>query len=880
MGDASTAGRIELKMRSGRVPLPRTLVPPDSDPSSNLLLAHADPIVITCRCPLTHVNFPRPLSISVIHFSFEMRLLYPLLTTALTTACFAGPSFANTSAFDSESAERTEERLPTDPERYLDIFEPFVMEQAALSPDGKLLALSHRMDGNLSIMIATVDEPQTVMSVIRIGRDASRRIGARRSKRDVPTVEVAWLGWISDERLVVQTERGQSIWRDYPESEIFAVNADGTGMRTYATPELLSRVKIKSYAPFHLDVEQKLTVPLAGAKVFREDFDRGTESHFHHFPHNSHGRDSISYGWHTIPILGTPASSAPVISRVRMPIEVLDYGVTPHEIIVRAGTGSDFDLYAINAVTGDKRIIRTERVNESRTALLNRQYEAKIALPSTTRTSWPHDYLYEDPHFFTLFRWKDLSEKLNRSAAAKARFSLSPDNLMADRSIPIGFDENPEILYFASDIGRDTFGIYAVNLNTGALTDFAIEHPAFDLVPPTTQAFGANKVLVYDRYSRNVLGIRYKEQFRTAAWIRSDWNVIQNTLEQTFPESSVDLLQWDREYERFLVRVEKPSDPGAFYIYDSTNQNLLRFGERGTGTSITAVETINTSVEVPGGRSVPVRLTIPDAAIHTPTPLVVLFSDNFWDRLSVDFDREAMALARMGYAVAQFSGRGAWGHGRASRTAFSDGHEVAQADEVVAIVEHLVAREGIHPDKVALVGEGIGGYLALRTLQSHHEFFRCAIAINAPLDPAHWIEKARWSEDDGQAASDLQLLEPYLGDNGSSLMASLLAASATLAKPVLLFAYRANDEHPLDPDYDKALTLVRNLRQQEIPVELVDLRSDYRRNLPSARADVFAHIAGFLNTHMFEYEANPRALELNYYGAVTDIPDPTLALAR
>ena len=39
---------------------------------------------------------------------------------------------------------------------------------------------------------------------------------------------------------------------------------------------------------------------------------------------------------------------------------------------------------------------------------------------------------------------------------------------------------------------------------------------------------------------------------------------------------------------------------------------------------------------------------------------------------------------------------------------------------------------------MALVGDGFGGYLALRALELWPDEFRCVVTFNAPTDLAYW----------------------------------------------------------------------------------------------------------------------------------------------
>src|SRR5690606_13402206 len=96
------------------------------------------------------------------------------------------------------------------------------------------------------------------------------------------------------------------------------------------------------------------------------------------------------------------AATAPIKPLTLHPLspKIVDYSPdNRNEIWVRAGSEHDFDLYAVNVFTGRKRLLRTERVIGDRTVLHDRQQRARITLPSTTATDFPHHYLYDTGKF-------------------------------------------------------------------------------------------------------------------------------------------------------------------------------------------------------------------------------------------------------------------------------------------------------------------------------------------------------------------------------------------------------------------------------------------------------------------------------------------------
>jgi len=132
----------------------------------------------------------------------------------------------------------------------------------------------------------------------------------------------------------------------------------------------------------------------------------------------------------------------------------------------------------------------------------------------------------------------------------------------------------------ASNIGRNTYGIYTLDLKTGKRGNFAIENSNFDLAQASTDEYPDPRTLVYDRFTRKLEGIRFEARFRTAVWVKPELQATQKELETVLKGRSVELLEWDAAVKRILVLVRGPADAGAFYIFNRETAKLAQFARR------------------------------------------------------------------------------------------------------------------------------------------------------------------------------------------------------------------------------------------------------------------------------------------------------------
>jgi len=86
--------------------------------------------------------------------------------------------------------------------------------------------------------------------------------------------------------------------------------------------------------------------------------------------------------------------------------------------------------------------------------------------------------------------------------------------------------------------------------------------------------------LVFDRYSRSLIGIRFETWWRTARWLKPNLQAVQSKLERTFAGRSVDVLEWDQFEQRYLVLTRGLFSAGTYYVFDAPKAKLTELVRR------------------------------------------------------------------------------------------------------------------------------------------------------------------------------------------------------------------------------------------------------------------------------------------------------------
>lgn len=744
--------------------------------------------------------------------------------------------------------------------RFKALFQPFRTDRAALSPDGKYLAYSVREKDTLSVAVVEIDHPEKMKAFVKVVDDEAATPMMSENQAERTPGRINWMQWVTPTRLVVETNavraraEGSGNWQSYP-GAVLGFDADGGNARVLATAEDVGEMRDSAgSAQFsvvrrnNFSFDANVTTPDQPPKPEPTDAT------------DPYATNDSTRPWNQPEDSGdTSATQNTSKYQPRSP-HVFDFdpknpgGVTLFVTGPSRETGNrSMGLMSLDTSTGKVKDLVDDLLLNNYTALVDRQGHTRLRLPRNSAMKPPFTYDYNAPKAFG--RPQPLDQQ-----TGLAGFSVSPDNYFGARSIPLGFDENPNLLYYASNLGRDTYGIYTVDLATGKPGPLRMENPFFDLIDPPVDGFPPPSTLVFNRYDRQLIGIRYTNALRSTAWLREEWKGLQADLEKAFPGRSVEIVDWDQAGQRFLFSTEGPADPGAFYIYDRAKGSLTEFVRRAPWLDGKRThKTLPFAYSPPeGGPRISGLVTVPQQPRLKPIPMILVCPDHPWDRVSSDFQGEVQALADMGFVVVQLNGRGAWGLGLKQRESLKNGYDLVQVEDIASSLALLGKIFNVNLKRVGIMGRGHGGFIAMRAVQEHPELFRCAIAINAPVNLGEWLDQQKWTEDDVQP----QLTKAWLGDAARLKAAPLTSAPEKLTKPVLMLSYPGQDGTPRLLPYVSAQNFARAVNNRGGHVDLESLSVDYMRGLPGARAAAFDQMEAFLNTHVYDFKVKLQELQV------------------
>ncbi|MFT3870737.1 MAG: prolyl oligopeptidase family serine peptidase [Nibricoccus sp.] len=384
----------------------------------------------------------------------SFKQLFAVLTSACVTLLSCKVS--------AQTALPTPAVVSTDeaPKRFFNFFVPFRTNQVALSPDGKYLAYTLREKDILSVVVVDVDNPSKATAKVAVISNEQATPMSGIKDKESRSAQIRWMGWTTATRLVVETNR------------VFPTTLDGS------SPTGTDSNVVESSNPLFINIVGEILA----------------------FDYN--GQNARSLLTPRDIREGIPFSSGKQRLLARSP-HIVDFAgddpdcvIVQADGIVRPNSLRHVERFKLNVKTGKLKELDDYTISSFQNYLFDRDGKPRIAIPISVRDPFPHVITYDSGSTFG--KWKPLDQLATPSG--RAAFSLSPKNYFGERSVPLGFDYDSNLLYFASNVGRDTFGIYGLDMKSGKLSHMSAENPAFDMYTPGPGVFPDS--LVFSLFGR------------------------------------------------------------------------------------------------------------------------------------------------------------------------------------------------------------------------------------------------------------------------------------------------------------------------------------------------------------------------------------------
>jgi dipeptidyl aminopeptidase/acylaminoacyl peptidase len=309
-----------------------------------------------------------------------------------------------------------------------------------------------------------------------------------------------------------------------------------------------------------------------------------------------------------------------------------------------------------------------------------------------------------------------------------------------------------------------------------------------------------------------------------------------------FPGAQLRLESFTDDHRRFVVHVDGPASPPAYFLSDIGAASQVSLGAEYKGLDTGDVAKVDPiTFKASDGLSIGGYLTEPNGAPAAKLPLVVLVHGGPAARDEPGFDWWAQGLASRGYGVLQVNYRGSAGLGAKLFTAgFGQWGRKMQTD-LSDGVRALVARGIVDPGRVCIVGASYGGYAALAGATIDTGVYRCAASIAGPSDLPAMLAAVN-KTDEARAGSMRRYWLRYMGAGDlDAISPAKLAAKVSI--PILLIHGKDDTVVP----YDQSRIMASALQKAGKDVTFVTLnREDHWLSQGATRLLMLQSVVEFL----------------------------------
>jgi acetyl esterase/lipase len=414
---------------------------------------------------------------------------------------------------------------------------------------------------------------------------------------------------------------------------------------------------------------------------------------------------------------------------------------------------------------------------------------------------------------------------------------------------PIGFRYGEMYVEARIDNAAGTSGVFRFDLESGKLD-------AQPLVSVKDFDFDGN--LLFDRDTRQVIGIRHHTDAWATTWLVPAMQVLQERVDAALP-GLINLIYCERCLKQRRVLVSSFSDrqPASYALFDRETGQIQPIGRSRPWIDARQMGQRDfVRVKARDGLTIPVVTTTPPGwkAGDSPKPMVVLVHGGPYLRgASWTWDAEAQFLASRGYVVVEPEFRGSTGFGWKHFHAGWKQWGLAMQDDIADAARWAVAQGLADPQRICIAGGSYGGYATLMGLIRDPDLYRCGISWAGPTDidemyAMNWSDMSDSFERYGMPA----LVADRTADAAQIVATSPLRQAARLKQPLLL-AHGAQDRRvPIE----HAEQLLKALRSHNQPVEWVRYPEAGHGWFPLETAlDFWGRVEKFLAQHL---QAPPR----------------------
>lgn len=294
---------------------------------------------------------------------------------------------------------------------------------------------------------------------------------------------------------------------------------------------------------------------------------------------------------------------------------------------------------------------------------------------------------------------------------------------------PLGFSEEPNKIYVASNHEGDPSGLYLFDIEIDEFGPLLFKHPRVDI-----------SSVRLDENTGGLLSVKFVVD--DVATKRFGEQAIQQKIDKIrdqFPDQTLSTYAVASDGNHAVLRLTGERDAGNVMIYHGTTNRIIslppqypELADDDLGKTFTAEYVARDGLVIPAFVTLPPQYESLDAASELPFVIHPHGGPGSRDFLRFSFDVQFMAS--LGYGVLQMNFRGSTGYGQAFKEAGHREWGQAMQDDITDGVKWLVENKLADAGRIAIVGGSYGGYAALMGVVKTPDLYRCAASFAGVTD--------------------------------------------------------------------------------------------------------------------------------------------------
>lgn len=307
------------------------------------------------------------------------------------------------------------------------------------------------------------------------------------------------------------------------------------------------------------------------------------------------------------------------------------------------------------------------------------------------------------------------------------------DALREPDMTPLGFDEDPNILFVAQPLDGRT-----------AVSSIDLSDP---LVPPTLRAshamYDIEGGLIYSSWLNQVVGVRSRLDESASIYWNPKAKELQTRVDLALPGRINEIQGSSRNGRRHIVVSSSATQPPQWYLYDEDlNRLILMVDGYPKLVPNELVKPMPVTLKARDGTVLHGYVTRP-AHARQPGPLILLPHGGPASRDALDFDYWTQFLASRGWVVLKVNFRGSSGYGGNFLQAGFKRWGLEMQDDLTDAAQYAIDQGIADPERICIVGGSYGGYAALMGVVKTPDFYRCALSFAGVSDLIAFLKEKR-----------------------------------------------------------------------------------------------------------------------------------------